>query len=307
MTLDCVPSLFSWGEPSLVWIAKYRQPWLTEAMHFFSSLGKTGPVLFILAIGYWIWNKRFIKYIGYGIFSALLLNLLLKGWIQECRPSSELWLEEVGNSFSFPSGHAQVTIVLWLGLAFYLQNRWLSLLCICIGIMIALSRPYLGVHYPQDIAAGVLIGMAVLWICILCERKKYQPLKALPLSFQAFMMVGLFLNYQLLLNDPVGTSVAGIGGFFGFWLGTQLESAKLNFVHPQDHFSKIKMLLVGIIGLLVFWKGGDLARSYLSAPLSINLKYVQYGFLGMWITYFAPKFYLYLTAISVREASIAEL
>ena len=37
--------------------------------------------------------------------------------------------------------------------------RWLAIgVCVGLAVAIALTRPYLGLHYPTDIAAGLLAG-----------------------------------------------------------------------------------------------------------------------------------------------------
>jgi undecaprenyl-diphosphatase len=68
-------------------------------------------------------------------------------------------LLSISGGDSFPSGHAALTSALATTVFFY--HRRLGLLLYLFAITISLSRLYVGVHYPVDIAAGFLIGILI--------------------------------------------------------------------------------------------------------------------------------------------------
>lgn len=105
--------------------------------------------------------------IGGGILSALFKNAIARE-----RPTLIPRLVEV-SGFSYPSGHALFAAAIYLTLAILACRhfrRWqqraviFSLSIIVIGL-VAISRVYLGVHYPSDVASGILLGAA--WAFIL--------------------------------------------------------------------------------------------------------------------------------------------
>lgn len=293
MITDCYPTVLPWADPSILWIAEnVRATWLTPFVRAVSYLGKMGPILFVLSLAYWFWNKQTAKYLIYGMFASFLINLWLKGIVMECRPPSTFWLDTIrDNSYSFPSGHAQVTILIWCGFAYYVRSKWLSVLFVTIGLMISLSRPYLGVHYLHDIAAGAWLGLVILGMAIFFQKKEIDLLRALPFWGKIFVLFGFYLLYMLCVNDSTGLTAIGVGASFGFWLGCQGEAKLLNY-HPCPNYriQLVQCLIgVGMIGLL--WKGGDLWRHSLPPSMSLAVKYCQYALLGAWISFGAPKIF----------------
>jgi len=179
---DCRPSLFDSGELNIIWIAEnLRHAWLTPIVNCISDLATTGAIMFITSFAYWCWHKRHSRTLLYGVLLSLLANSWLKEIIRECRPPQSLHLATIlSGSFSFPSGHAQVAIILWWGLAYYVRSKILSTFFIIMGILIGLSRPYLGVHYIHDVLVGAGLGILILALCLLNEKKILLSLIASP-------------------------------------------------------------------------------------------------------------------------------
>lgn len=107
------------------------------------------------------------------------LNQLLKRIFSRPRPE----IEDQLTSFSFPSGHAQISVMFFLTLA-YLISKWLknkiwkfitySAVLVLI-FLIGLSRVAEGRHYATDVLAGWSIGYTWFIICVLWyESKKYK-------------------------------------------------------------------------------------------------------------------------------------
>jgi len=67
-------------------------------------------------------------------------------------------------SASFPSGHAMGTAGFWLLLAFELRRRWLFFFAVAFASFVSFSRIYAGVHWPEDVLFGALIGWLIAWL-----------------------------------------------------------------------------------------------------------------------------------------------
>jgi undecaprenyl-diphosphatase len=63
---------------------------------------------------------------------------------------------------SFPSGHATTAMALGVALALLFPRwRWVFL---CLGFWIAVSRLFVGAHYPSDVIAGGMLGGITAWL-----------------------------------------------------------------------------------------------------------------------------------------------
>ncbi len=99
-----------------------------------------------------------------------LLNGLLKLIFHRARPTYAAEFNAV--SWSFPSGHAMDSLIVYGLFAYWLSRRHPSaqrpilagavLLTGCIGF----ARIYLGVHYLSDVLAGYSAGFVWLFVCI---------------------------------------------------------------------------------------------------------------------------------------------
>jgi undecaprenyl-diphosphatase len=98
------------------------------------------------------------------IFSAVLVDLVLKNLVQRPRPFAELpglglFIRPPGG-YSFPSGHSSSSFAAATVLIGEMRRSWFTPAFITTAALIALSRFVLKVHYPTDVFAGALIGSA---------------------------------------------------------------------------------------------------------------------------------------------------
>ena len=115
------------------------------------------------------WWSEAILLIGNLALTGILV-VLLKNVYQRPRPTLQHLVEEGG--FSFPSGHALASTLIFGTLLIIVSQRvqtvqtkrLLQCLLITMILLIAMSRVYLGVHYPTDVLGSLLLGVGILYI-----------------------------------------------------------------------------------------------------------------------------------------------
>jgi membrane-associated phospholipid phosphatase len=126
----------------------------------------------LLSIGLVWWKQwRSLGYVWLVIIGSGLINFLAKLLFHRHRP--DLWVSPLPQSdFSFPSGHAMLSMSLVMAIAILIpQKHWRLIWLFTCGfwlMAIAWTRLYLGVHYPSDILGGwalaIAWAMGVSWL-----------------------------------------------------------------------------------------------------------------------------------------------
>jgi undecaprenyl-diphosphatase len=161
----------------LRWMAAHQTKMLQTAMLEITSLG-TGTVVGMIVIiaGLFLWLNQH-KHSAILLMAATLgggvLDNLLKIGFNRPRPQIFKWGTYAVSS-SFPSGHAMSSVIVYGTVAYLaarlqqnVASRILTLTFAAVMIvLICTSRMYLGVHYPSDVIAGVIIGLAWAGFCM---------------------------------------------------------------------------------------------------------------------------------------------
>lgn len=91
---------------------------------------------------------------------AIGLNYVIKLIVKRPRPVLE-GLPPLGgapSSLSFPSAHATSSFAVATAMT---RVDPLGALAFVLAFALALGRPYLGMHYPSDVFAGIVLGVAL--------------------------------------------------------------------------------------------------------------------------------------------------
>ena len=163
----------------LLWINGHGNAWLDELMWIISR-SRTWIWLYVLLAGLIVyrfrnWKTILLILVGFGIavgLSDFITSGLIKPIVCRLRPTHEpaidpirLVHDYVGGKYGFCSSHAANTMACALLFSLLYRNKiataslmtWVALNCY--------SRMYLGVHYPSDIMAGLLVGALLAGCC----------------------------------------------------------------------------------------------------------------------------------------------
>lgn len=124
---------------------------------------------FILLMILWRGNNRLRISIIFSLIAVLLTDQASAAWLKHVferpRPCADMevhLLVNCGSGFSLPSSHAANLF----GQAFFYRTvaPKSQFYLIALAIIVALSRVFVGVHYPFDILAGAALGTIIGYI-----------------------------------------------------------------------------------------------------------------------------------------------
>jgi undecaprenyl-diphosphatase len=161
----------AWEREMLRWFHdRALPPWLDTLVLQIPLTGTNLTILpLTLAVGWWLWKHK-----GRGIIAlqllvvttgSLSLNPTMKYLLGRDRP--DLFPRRgMYNWASYPSGHAILTIAVYMTVALLLYRsrgwRWPFLVAVAVFLANSYSRLYLAVHWPTDLVGGLLIG--IVWL-----------------------------------------------------------------------------------------------------------------------------------------------
>lgn len=146
--------------------------WLHAPLNAYANYG---VALFglLLIIGWWLARQRRSARVTAAALWAIAGTAVAVAAVQpvnhavaEARPWQSLphalILAGHAHDFSFPSDHAVMAGAVTAGI--FLYHRRLGIIALLAGLLMCFARVYIGAHYPQDVAAGFLIGAAVMLV-----------------------------------------------------------------------------------------------------------------------------------------------
>ena len=149
---------------------------LDTVMPAVTALG-SGATLWLALAAVLLLRPQTWMLLGALALETVCCNLLLKPLVARPRPFAlepgiQLLIAPPGD-FSFPSGHTAAGFAAVSALYFGKSRLWLPALAA--AVLIAFSRLYLYVHYPSDVLAGAVLGVACGWAVQAAAERMRRP------------------------------------------------------------------------------------------------------------------------------------
>lgn len=217
-------------------------------------------LFFVVIIGgiYWVYNKQLGVRMLFALIISGLITLVFKELLARPRPYEILdsGIIPLITEFTFgiPSGHALMTVVIWGYFACWMKKRLITILVIAYMAMQGLSRIYLGVHFPQDVIAGWLLGgvVLVLYVTQIDRVDHWWRMQTtliqigIPIAFGILSILFFFGNTDGLTF--VGLLV-GAGG------AVIIESRYIHFSHKESVSYRIVQFILGLVIAIAILEG----------------------------------------------------
>ena len=229
----------------LSWVLDLRTPFLNIFFDLVSLAGYPTFLILFLSFGYFYWSPEKFSRIAMLLFISGLINGFLKDYFQDPRPLIEFMLDpRIGQSYGWPSGHAQIAVTLWGLIAIEFKNNWLTTFCVLMIGLVSFSRIYLGVHDIGDVFAGLLIGTIILTVWQLASIYKFNDF----LSNKLWIVIILLSQIIYYLSYPSHINHEPSAWFLGVMFGWYVFASKIEINKPD--FVKIPVVLIST--MLVF-------------------------------------------------------
>lgn len=289
---------------------------------FFTFLGTQEFYMLFMPLVMWLVDYQFAFRLGVMLMMSSGLVDFLKIAFHMPRPywiSKELHtLGGQESAFGFPSGHSMTPMSVYGLIAALVKTGWVTAVVAVTIFMIGASRVVLGVHFPTDILMGWACGLLLLWAYVKYEEPVKDWFGRNEMSKRVWILLAITVGFVVLtgvmtvaigfevpaewvktamVDHPEETitpmSLDGVitsaSALFGFVCGKWWLEGQGGFkVKGVVWWQYVLRIVIGIVGVLLFWKGLDLVFPDGMDLVGYSFRFVRYGLIGFWISGLGP-------------------
>jgi membrane-associated phospholipid phosphatase len=299
-------------------LADHRHGLLTPIFQLFTFLGEIEGYVLLIALVYVAYDKRLAFRLSVLTLVAMSLNHFLKTLIANPRPFvsegsyAEKWAvspekgADLATEYSTPSGHGMAGGAFYVYLYGSVRRRSVRVAAVLLLLATGLSRPYLGVHYLEDVLLGWLLGGALALASLRYAPRIGSLWNRRSHAQQVTIAVGASCSLWLFTRVLAGWSAEGeptafvsyLGFLTGIVVAYPLEEKHVRF-DPTSSGAALKMLryLVSValvLGTLLALDALFAAIRDDASPLGDLLRYVRYASTGLVAMFVAPLLFVRL-------------
>jgi len=289
----------------ILWLQSFASPALDTIFGLITQTASEEFFLIVLPIILWCYDVL----VGTRLVVIFLLSAYANGVLKDLVHTPRPYLVDTrvralmagtGGGYAWPSGHTQNATVFWLFVAAQFR-RWRVLawgVAIVAVALVGLSRMYLGLHWPEDVLGGLLVGVVALLVAgaglRAWDRQGWTVPLWLGIAISVLAPLALVVVSPLFVTPgTMETAARALGVIAGLGLGHVLERRYLGFgprgVAWWKHLLKI---VIGLGGLFIL-------RLALKPVLALVLPpdaeaFVRYGLIGFWCGLGAPATFVLL-------------
>ena len=222
--------------------------------------------IYLLIMTYLLWCKstKAAIYASCSLIFSNFANDSIKTTLKVARPyvrDPSVFRGMTEPTYSTPSGHSASSASFFpvVAASYPTWKRvWRILLAILLPVLVAVSRCYLGVHYPTDVLGGLMLGYIVSAGIIMFGEKIYNVVIKLRPSLILLICTLVCVGFNAISMENVAMS----GLLMGICIGQVLIN-KLGGFNPSAGTTKQKIIryLIGLVIAAIVYFGGNAIHS----------------------------------------------
>lgn len=262
---------------TIKFIQSFSNDFLDTFFVFFTDLG--GQTLGLILTIYFLWfrDKRYGYRLGFTVSLSLLINNMIKIFVNSPRPIGEPGIrtlaESTATGTSFPSGHSQGTSTTFTSLILHKRSKFIIIIGIIMMILIPISRLYLGVHWPKDVIFGTLFGILSVFLAdIIFDYVE----KTNNLYIFIIISIVSILSIAFLNSEDY---IKSVGSLSALCIGYVLDQKYIKYDIKSNSTNPFMKLLIGLPILAILFLGIPEI-----IPFKPVMYFVKYFASTIWVT-----------------------
>ncbi len=249
----------------LLFLSGLQSPVFNVFFQTITMIGESTFVVCLMCFIFWNINKKK----GMTICMCMLTNVQAMGLIKAIVRFPRPWTlidglttvrQSTATGYSFPSGHTTNSSSTLTAIAIAFKKKWLSITCAILIVLVGFSRLYLCVHWPMDVACGLLLGCGGTFLLFNFYQKLLEDKEK---GKKFFIVSGIITTIAwitiaiLLYNEKIDATAfsdfgKNIATFSGAVLGLLWERNVFDYTVEEGHWKrKILRFALGVLGCVI--------------------------------------------------------
>ncbi|MBQ5862988.1 MAG: phosphatase PAP2 family protein [Peptococcaceae bacterium] len=281
--------MFDFELQFLRWLEGLRTDFLNMVFEGITLLGEETLIIFIVVALWLAVDKKLAQQVFFVTVASLSVNGIIKNFAQVPRPFTKgitCVRLDTATGYAFPSGHTQGFATWSSFFAIKLKQPRLSILVRVLIAAVAISRLYLGAHYPSDVlvGAGLGVGIAALGNCLF---EKVKDVKKLYLG--TLLALTPFIVYFLWVADPLFADLFKTFGMLGGLVAVSyLDETTAPLSYDVVWWKKLIRIVLGVGLALVLKEAIKLLNVFDVMQISLCIDAIRYFIVVITVGYLCP-------------------
>ena len=281
--------MFNFELEILKWLEGLRTSFLNVLFESITLLGEETLIILLVVALWFAVDKKLAQQVFFVTATSLSVNGIIKNFAQVPRPFTKgisCVRVDTATGYSFPSGHTQGFATWSSFFAIKVKKIWLSVL---VGVLItleAVSRLYLGAHYPSDVIVAVVLGVSLsafgnyLFVKVKDTKKLY---------LGTFLIMTPFIAYFLYVADPLFADLFKTFGMIGGMVVVSFLDEKTEpLSYEVAWWKKVIRIVLGVVIAVALKEVIKRMNVFEVMPISLFIDAIRYFVVVMAVGVLCP-------------------